>query len=84
MVALGDHDHVELLGQGGREGVQQLLVDGATTVTEDYRHLEEIGSAMVAAEVGEDVVVDHHVTVVVTVPPVVDHSDTEAENITCL
>ena len=39
---------------------------------------------MVAAEVGEDVVVDHLVTVVVTVPPVVDHSDTEAENITCL
>ena len=75
LVALWDHDHVELLGQGGREGVKQLLVDGAPTVTEDNRHLGEVDGAMVAAEVGEDVVVDHLVTVVVTVPPVVDHSD---------
>ena len=52
MVALGDHDHVKLLGQGGREGVKQLLVDGAPTVTEDYRHLSKVGGAMVAAEVG--------------------------------
>ena len=68
LVALGDHDHVELLGQGGREGVQQLLVDGATTVRDDYRHLGKVDGAMVAAEVGEDVVVDHHVTVVLTNP----------------
>ena len=72
-----------LVGQGGREGAQQLLVDGATTVTDDYRHLGKVDGAMVAAEVGKDVVLDHHVTVVLTVPPVVDHSDTEAENTTC-
>ena len=65
-----------------KEGAQQLLVDGAPTVTEDHRHLGEVAGAAVAAEVGEDVIVDNLVTVIVTLPPIADHSDTVAENIT--
>ena len=62
--------------------MQQLLEVGAPTVTQDHRHLGEVAGAAVAAEVEEDVVTDHHVTVIVTLPPIADHSDTVAENIT--
>ena len=62
--------------------MQLLLVDGAPTVREGHRHLGEVAGAAVAAEVGEDVVKGHLVTVIMTLPPIADHSDTVAENIT--
>ena len=82
LVALGDHDHVNLgKVKGGREGVQQLSVDGAPTTTDNDWKLGELGGAVGAAEVVEDVVEDNLVTVMVTLPPVADHTVTEAENI---
>ena len=57
-----------------------VLVDGAPTATEDHGHLGEVAGAAGAAEGGEDVVEDNLVTVIVTLPPIADHSDTVAGN----